>query len=88
MKPQYVRINPMIDAELRKLQGALIGSLLTDISYNTVINMVLVAGLLAADKLDQDDWLTVRNYWLLQERDVPSVVGKATRVADQVREAA
>lgn len=82
MAKQYVRIHDAIDAELRKLQGSLIASFLVDVSYNTVVNMVLLSGLLAAEKLEEEDWAAVKQYWLEEEPEAAAKVvgGKAKLV--------
>ena len=78
MAKQYVRIHEAIDTELRKIQGGLITGFLVDVSYNTVVNMVLLSGLLAAEKLSEDDWETVRQYWEEQDPEAAKVIRKAS----------
>jgi len=80
---QYVRIPDFIDVELRKLQGSLIRDLLIDVSYATVVNVVLMGGLLAADKLSEDDWRNLRAFLLEQER-MPFLDGKGDAVRERL----
>ena len=87
MAKQYIRIHDVIDAELRKLQGTLISSFLVDVSYNSVVNMVLLSGLLAADKLDKQDWAMVRHYWEEEDEEAAPVVGKADLVVKHLEAA-
>ncbi len=83
MMKQYVRIPDFIDVELRKLQGSLIRDLLIDVSYATVVNVVLMGGLLAADKLSEDDWRNLRAFLLEQER-MPFLDGKGDAVRERL----
>ncbi len=75
MTKQYIRIPGFIDRELRKLQGNLIHDLLIDVSYSTVVNALLMSGLLAADKLDKDQWRLLRDFIYDQER-VPAIADR------------
>lgn len=72
---QYIRIPDFIDLELRRLQGSLIRDLLIDVSYSTVVNLVLMGGLLAAEKLSEEDWRLLRAF-LVHEEGLPPVAGK------------
>lgn len=83
MMKQYVRIPDFIDVELRKLQGSLIRDLLIDVSYATVVNVVFMGGLLAADKLSEDDWRNLRAFLLEQER-MPFLDGKGDAVRERL----
>lgn len=86
MVKQYVRIPDFIDRELRKLQGSLIRALLIDVSYATVVNLVLMGGLLAANKLGEEDWRMLRAF-LLHQEGVPAVAGKGETVLARLTEA-
>ena len=87
MSKQYIRLHDVLDTELRKLQGTLIRTFLVDVSYNTVVNMVILAGLVAADKLDKNDWRMVKQYWYEEDERVVSVRGKADVMASQLEAA-
>lgn len=80
---QYIRIPDYLDLELRKLQGSLIRDLLIDVSYSTVVNAVLMSGLLAADKLSEDDWRLLRAF-VFHEEGVPPLTGKGDLVLAQL----
>jgi hypothetical protein len=83
MQKQYIRVPDFLDAELRKLQGSLIRDLLIDVSYATVVNVVLMGGLLAADKLDEEDWRLLRAF-LVHEEGVPPVAGRGETVLSRL----
>ena len=80
---QYVRIPVFLDLELRKLQGSLIRDLLIDVSYSTVINLLVMGGLLAADKLSEEDWRQLRAF-LVHEEGAPPVAGRGDSVLGQL----
>ncbi len=80
---QYIRIPDYIDLELRKLQGSLIRDLLIDVSYSTVVNLVLMGGLLAADKLSEYDWRLLRAF-LVHEEGPPPVEGRGDQLLAQL----
>jgi hypothetical protein len=83
MQKQYVRIPDFLDTELRKLQGSLIRDLLMDVSYATVVNLLLMSGLLAADKLDEGDWRLLRAF-LVEQEGVPPIAGKGEAVLSRL----
>ncbi|MGB6838039.1 MAG: hypothetical protein WBF66_10110 [Dehalococcoidia bacterium] len=83
MHKQYIRVPDSLDAELRKLQGSLIRDLLIDVSYATVVNVVLMAGLLAADRLGEEDWRTLRAF-LVHQAGVPAVAGTGDAVLSRL----
>ncbi|NIP62958.1 MAG: hypothetical protein GWO15_09460 [Nitrosopumilaceae archaeon] len=66
MQNNKTRITIMIDediqAKIRELQANLIESQDKYYSYSKVLNMVLLAGLLASEKLNRDDWIFLRSY--------------------------
>ncbi len=83
---QYIRIPDFIDLELRKLQGSLIRDLLIDVSYSTVVNLLLMGGLLAAEKLSEEDWRHLRAF--LVHEGLPPVAGKGDLALAQLTAAA
>lgn len=60
------RLSITLDRELgdilRDIQGGLIRGRKADVSFTTTVNVVLLAGVLASDKLDKDDWETIRDF--------------------------
>ena len=84
---QYIRVPDFIDLELRKLQGSLIRDLLIDVSYSKVVNLVLMGGLLAAEKLSEEDWRHLRAF-LVHEEGLPPVAGKGDLALAQLTAAA
>ncbi len=87
MAKQYIRIHDVLDSEIRKLQGTLIRTFVVDVSFNTVVNMVLLAGLLAAEKLDKADWALIKDYWQKQEGVQVPVGGAADLITGQIEAA-
>lgn len=59
------RLTIVIDGDmqekLRELQGNLITSERKNFSLSKIVNMVLVAGLMASDKLDSTEWTMIRS---------------------------
>lgn len=54
-------IDDVMEDKLRELQGNLITSERKNFSLSKIVNMVLVAGLMASDKLSSSEWTTIRS---------------------------
>lgn len=54
-------IDDMMENKLHELQGNLIISERKNFSLSKIINMVLVAGLMASDKLTSSEWTMIRS---------------------------
>lgn len=57
-----ITLNDRLEDELRNIQGGLIRGRKADVSFTTTVNAVLLAGVLASDKLDDEDWAMIRNF--------------------------
>lgn len=66
MQKNKTRITIMMDEDIqtkiKELQANLIESQNKYFSYSKVLNMVLLAGLLASEKLNREDWIFLRYY--------------------------
>lgn len=57
-----ITLHDQLEEELRDIQGGLIRGRKADVSFTTTVNAVLVAGILASDKLDDEDWTIIRDF--------------------------
>jgi hypothetical protein len=57
-----ITLDDKLEDELRDIQGGLIRGRKADVSFTTTVNTVLVAGILASDKLDDQDWAVIRDF--------------------------
>jgi len=57
-----ITLNDFLDDQLREIQGSLIKKLKRDISFTTVVNLVLLGGLLGAQHFDKKDWQTINEF--------------------------
>jgi hypothetical protein len=57
-----ITLNDFLDDQLRDIQGALIKKLKRDISFTTVVNLVLVGGLLGSKHFDKKDWRIINDF--------------------------
>ncbi len=80
---QYVRVPVFIDQELRNIQGSLIRELRMDIPYTTIVNLILMAGLLGTDKLSEEDWRHLRAF-LVDQEGPPPLTGRGDQVLAQL----
>jgi hypothetical protein len=60
-----IRLTIVIDSEveskLRELHGQIISSESKNFSFSKIVNMVLLAGIVSADKLDNCDWYLLKS---------------------------
>ncbi len=64
MKRRVITIDGELYRELQQFRANLIGDGTVDeISFTTVANMVLRGGLIAADRLHDEDWEDIIRYW-------------------------
>ncbi|MBI3639700.1 MAG: hypothetical protein HY223_05225 [Thaumarchaeota archaeon] len=57
-----ITLNDTLDEKLRDIQGGLIKGRKADVSFTATVNTVLLAGILASDKLDEKDWAMIRGF--------------------------
>ncbi|MBI5378445.1 MAG: hypothetical protein HZA82_07470 [Thaumarchaeota archaeon] len=57
-----ITLNDTLEEKLRDIQGGLIRGRKADVSFTTTVNSVLLAGILASDKLDEEDWAMIRGF--------------------------
>lgn len=57
-----ITLDQVLEDKLRDIQGGLIQGRKADVSFTTTVNVVLLAGILASDKLDEKDWEMIRDF--------------------------
>ncbi|MCV0392004.1 MAG: hypothetical protein K5790_01780 [Nitrosopumilus sp.] len=57
-----VTLNKEIEQQLRKIQGGLIAGRGEDVNFTTVINTVLLSGIIATDEFSEETWSSIRNF--------------------------
>ena len=63
MRRRTVTIDEILYREIQKVRASLIESdIVDDISFTTAINMVLLGGFLAIDRLIDTDWALIRQF--------------------------
>jgi len=53
-----------LQKELRKTQGRLIQDTIEDWSFATIVNMVILGGLIGSERLKKKDWEIIRGFLL------------------------
>ena len=54
-------IDPEVESKLRELHGQIISSESKNFSFSKIVNMVLLAGIVSADKLDNRNWYLLKS---------------------------
>ncbi len=62
MPRRTVTINKTIESKLREIQASLIKATHKDCSFTTVVNLLILGGLIGSDNFDKQVWLTLRRY--------------------------
>ncbi|AIF84151.1 hypothetical protein NTE_02096 [Candidatus Nitrososphaera evergladensis SR1] len=57
-----ITLNDFLEEKLRGIQGDLIKGRKQDISFTTVVNMVLLGGILGSRYLKKDDWQAIKDF--------------------------
>lgn len=84
MKRLSVTLHDDIASPLRGIQGRLIEKLDKDISFTTIINAVLVGGILGANDFSEDTW-TMINQFLHDEQINLDKEGLTDNFVNQVK---
>ena len=64
-----ITINTVLEEKLREIQSQLIGSTKTSWSLSTTINVVIISGLLALDKLNKEDFNKIK--YFIESNKIP-----------------
>ena len=51
-----------IEGYLRNIQGGLIQNKKEDVSFTTIVNLVLFSGILSLNKLSDNDWKNIKDF--------------------------
>jgi len=62
-----ITLDDFLQKELRKIQGKLIQDTGEDWSFTTIVNMVILGGLLSSERLKKKDWEIIGGF-LLEEK--------------------
>jgi len=62
-----VTLDDFLQKELRKIQGRLIQGTGEDWSFTTIVNMVILGGLIGSERLKKKDWEIIRGF-ILEEK--------------------
>jgi len=62
MARQTVSLDPTIEKSLRRIQGTLIVKFEREYSFTTIVNMVLLGGLVGSGKFDEEVWDMINQF--------------------------
>jgi hypothetical protein len=57
-----ITLNNILEKSLRQIQGTFIHDFEKDWSFTTIVNMVILGGLIGAKKFKDEDWKIIHNF--------------------------